>query len=44
MFMQNFCAKIWKEPFWKTKPEMGDNITVGFKEIDFVNGDWATYT
>ena len=35
--------KIWKEPFWKTNPEMGDIITVGFKEIDFINVDWATY-
>jgi hypothetical protein len=24
--MQNFYTKIWKEPFWKTKPEMGDNL------------------
>jgi hypothetical protein len=40
----NFCAKIWEKSFWKTKPEMGDNITLGFKEIDFIDVDWAACT
>jgi hypothetical protein len=39
-----FLRKNLKGAIWKTKPEMGDNIEVGFKEIGFINVEWATYT
>jgi len=40
MFMQNFCAKIWKEPCWKTKPEMGDNLV---NKTNFVHNLFVVY-
>jgi len=36
--------KSGKSLFWKIKPEMGDNITLSFKEIDLIDVDWVVCT
>jgi hypothetical protein len=39
-------TEFWQEnlerAIWKTKPKMGDNITVGLKEIGCINVDCTT--